>query len=73
MLETDKVSINSTVGVRKSTGNPKLGKTDITNIAIFVNIGVRMTFTERELVKKAGADSGWSIVESDGSNFIRLL
>lgn len=29
-----------------------------------------MTFTERELIKKAGADSGWSIVESDGLNFI---
>ena len=31
-----------------------------------------MTFTERELIKKAGADSGWSIVESDGSDFVTL-
>ncbi len=31
-----------------------------------------MTFTERELVKKAGADSGWSIVESDGPDSVTL-
>ncbi len=31
-----------------------------------------MTFTERELIKKAGADSGWSIVESDGPDTVTL-
>ena len=31
-----------------------------------------MTFTERELIKKAGADSGWSIVESDGPDSVTL-
>lgn len=31
-----------------------------------------MTFTERELVKKAGADSGWSIVESDDPDSVTL-
>ena len=33
---------------------------------------VSMTFTERELIKKAGADSGWSIVESDGPDSVTL-
>ena len=31
-----------------------------------------MTFTERELIKKAGADSGWSIIESDDPNSVTL-
>jgi hypothetical protein len=31
-----------------------------------------MTFTERELIKKAGADSSWSIVESDGPDTVTL-
>lgn len=31
-----------------------------------------MTFTERELIKKAGADSGWSIVESDDPDSVTL-
>lgn len=31
-----------------------------------------MEFVERVLIKKAGADSGWSIVESDGPDFVTL-
>ena len=31
-----------------------------------------MIFIERELIKKAGADSGWSIVESDGPDSVTL-
>lgn len=31
-----------------------------------------MTFVEQEMIKKAGADSGWSIVESEGPDFVTL-